>query len=288
LVALAGCEKQQPAPVMAPSQPQLPAGHPPMTAANPAINYGNLQGGIVKEIKNGGGYTYALVERDGRKIWAAGPQSAIKVGDPVAWADGSLMRNFKSSTLDTTFEEIFFISAFIDPTRMPAASAPSTAQQGPQGKVMEVLNGGGYTYAKVNQGDKTIWVAGPMAAVEVGQQISWQQGSLMTNFKSSSLNRTFDEIYFSAGFTSANPQESATQQAFNHGIVEEVIKAAGYDYIQVKVDNQLLWLAAPESNVVQKNAIRWRNGAVMKNFKSSSLNREFAEIIFVDAVEVSG
>lgn len=73
------------------------------------------------------------------------------------------------------------------------------AQGGPSGKVIETMNSGGYTYVHIeNNGQKT-WVAIPQTEVKVGQKVTFQPGMLMKNFKSKSLKRVFDVIYFSGG-----------------------------------------------------------------------------------------
>lgn len=64
------------------------------------------------------------------------------------------------------------------------------------GKVVETMTSGGYTYALLeNKGVKT-WVAMPETAVAVGQELVFDGGSEMWNFKSKSLGRTFDKIMF--------------------------------------------------------------------------------------------
>ncbi len=63
----------------------------------------------VLETMNGGGYTYVQVKTESGVVWAAGPQATVKVGDKVNLADGMLMSDFHSETLDRTFEEIYFV-----------------------------------------------------------------------------------------------------------------------------------------------------------------------------------
>lgn len=68
------------------------------------------------------------------------------------------------------------------------------------GKVVETLNSGGYTYVCLEKGGKKTWVAVPeMSGVKVGSEMSFTPGSEMVNFKSKTLGRTFDSIYFSSG-----------------------------------------------------------------------------------------
>lgn len=68
-----------------------------------------------------------------------------------------------------------------------------------KGKVLEVLESGGYTYAQIDMKGAKIWVAVPQTKIEKGKVASFQPGMLMENFKSKTMDRTFDKIYFSNG-----------------------------------------------------------------------------------------
>ncbi len=99
VVSISGCnsakkEAQAPAP-----QAQ------PAAAAVPADN--SLSGKVV-ETMNSGGYTYVLIENNGKKTWVAAPQTTVKVGQQVTCQPGGEMRNFTSKTLHRTFESIIF------------------------------------------------------------------------------------------------------------------------------------------------------------------------------------
>ncbi|MBI5196715.1 MAG: hypothetical protein HZA10_10400 [Nitrospirae bacterium] len=68
------------------------------------------------------------------------------------------------------------------------------------GKVTETMNSSGYTYVRIEQANsEKIWVAVPETKVTKGKTISFEPGAVMTNFKSKTLNRTFDKIIFSSG-----------------------------------------------------------------------------------------
>jgi len=85
----------------------------------------------------------------------------------------------------------------------PAAPAAPAATEGPAlaGTVVETMNSGGYTYAKLDQGGgATVWVAGPETPLKVGSKLDKLDGTLMPNFRSQTLNRTFDQIYFIGSF----------------------------------------------------------------------------------------
>jgi hypothetical protein len=67
------------------------------------------------------------------------------------------------------------------------------------GKVVETMNAGGYTYVCVEKGGAKTWVAVPEMKVTVGSNMAFHPGSVMPNFTSKTLNRTFDSIVFSSG-----------------------------------------------------------------------------------------
>ena len=78
------------------------------------------------------------------------------------------------------------------PQQAPAAS------QGPvgQGKVLTAMHASGYTYMEVDTGDKTVWLAATSLKIKAGDTVQWQGASIMKNFNSKTLHRTFDEILF--------------------------------------------------------------------------------------------
>jgi len=98
----------------------------------------------------------------------------------------------------------------------PAAAAkkPSVKAEnddpsaGPSGKVVETMDGGGYTYVCLEKNGKKTWVAVPKMKAVVGSNMTFQRGHEMQNFPSKSLGRTFDSIIFSGG-----PVVSATAPA---------------------------------------------------------------------------
>lgn len=79
-----------------------------------------------------------------------------------------------------------------------------------QGKVLETMDVGGYTYLQVDDDEGPTWVAVPQQKVDQGQEVAITEGMEMRNFESKTLNRTFDKIYFSAGF------EGEAEQANPH------------------------------------------------------------------------
>ena len=104
VVIASGCNSSKkdapaPAPQAQPSQAQ--------PAANPGQAEPSLSGKVV-ETMNSGGYTYVLLENNGKKTWVAIPATAVKVGQDVTCQPGMEMKNFTSKTLNRTFASIIF------------------------------------------------------------------------------------------------------------------------------------------------------------------------------------
>lgn len=66
-----------------------------------------LSGKIV-ETMNSGGYTYLLLEKDGKQTWAAVKEMNVSVGQEISLDPGHQMVNFTSKTLNRTFDTIIF------------------------------------------------------------------------------------------------------------------------------------------------------------------------------------
>jgi hypothetical protein len=67
------------------------------------------------------------------------------------------------------------------------------------GTVIETMTAGGYTYVCVESGGQRQWVAIPATEVRTGEVVELAAGSVMHNFTSKSLNKTFDTIILSGG-----------------------------------------------------------------------------------------
>jgi hypothetical protein len=205
----------------------------------------------------------------------------------------------------------------------PAAGGPAavSAATPNSGKVLQLLQGGGYTYAEVEMsgGDK-VWIAGGQIDVKPGDVVQWGDSATMTNFASKSLNRTFDRILFvnawgpagatptgvaphgspmggqamgGAGMGAHPPMPQAggepapaAAQNVSSGQVKSVTTGGGYTYLEVAKDGGTVWVAAPITDAKVGDTVSWSDGMVMTNFTSSSLNRKFDQIIFASAVKV--
>ncbi|MHB8122501.1 MAG: hypothetical protein ACYDG4_10145 [Desulfuromonadaceae bacterium] len=124
-LALAGC-KDKPkteAPMTAPQQGQMPAGHPDVAKGSVApggdphagmkaqeIPAGVGKKATVTQTMNSGGYTYVeAADEKGVKAWLALPEMKVVKGDKIEYPETPAMVNFHSKTLNKTFETIYFI-----------------------------------------------------------------------------------------------------------------------------------------------------------------------------------
>ena len=64
--------------------------------------------GKVVETMNAGGYSYVLIEKNGKKTWVAIPMTQVKVGQEITLQPGNEMQNFSSPSLKRTFDSIIF------------------------------------------------------------------------------------------------------------------------------------------------------------------------------------
>jgi hypothetical protein len=72
---------------------------------------GELISGTIVETMDAAGYTYVLVDTGVQKVWAAGTQTAVEVGEKVNLSGGMAMQNFKSQALGRTFDVIYFVGS---------------------------------------------------------------------------------------------------------------------------------------------------------------------------------
>jgi hypothetical protein len=81
------------------------------------------------------------------------------------------------------------------------------------------------------------------------------------------------------GHPSATSQ-SAPNVSTISGKVVETMNSGGYTYVNLEKDGKKRWVAAPSMQVSVGQELKLRNGAVMTNFSSKSLNKTFDSIIF--------
>ena len=81
-------------------------------------------------------------------------------------------------------------------SQQPSMRAPEGPVQ--KGKVLEVANGAGYSYLKLDSGGKPYWIAGMELKVHKGDIVNYINNVEMNKFYSKTLNKTFDRIIFAS------------------------------------------------------------------------------------------
>jgi predicted small lipoprotein YifL len=124
------------------------------------------------------------------------------------------------------------------PAKMEAAAPQAPAGAALHGKVHETFDSGGYTYVRINDGIRDIWVAVSQTPVQVGEEVSFGDGQVMPNFHSKSLDRTFEEIVFSTGIVGkgAPPAGTAPSAASSGGSFTDALQAEGMPATEQNLD----------------------------------------------------
>ncbi|MBU4460790.1 MAG: hypothetical protein KJ579_09510 [Verrucomicrobia bacterium] len=187
-----------------------------LAQAGPAPDATGTITGTVTEAMDGGKYTYLLVQSGTSSLWVATTRIGAVRGDPVRVEGGTLMSDFKSTTLNRTFASILFAQDVrvgtngtgsqvklprghppIDQPRAwesaDPASDPSTVFAG---EVLEVLDTSGYTYVRILTPAGEVWAVSNRLAVKAGDRVKVPGGRWMKDFESPTLKRTFDRVCF--------------------------------------------------------------------------------------------
>lgn len=94
------------------------------------------------------------------------------------------------------------------PASENAGQGAASAEQLPlKGKVLSFVDAGGYTYVEVRENNETVWIAAPQTELLKGIWIRYGKGSVMKDFFSKTLNRTFPSIMFVGRIDIARDQE---------------------------------------------------------------------------------
>ena len=149
------------------------------------------------------------------------------------------------------------------------------------GEVLETLESGGYTYARILTEAGEVWVAGPVTPLEVGSRLSLSGAAAMGSFTSTSLHRTFDDMYFVGAFLDDPPPAGSRR-----GVAKQVLAGSGYTYVEVDVTEAISWIAGPRADVREGDTVAWQGGNEMGQFHSPTLNRTFDNILFVERIWV--
>lgn len=159
-----------------------------------------------------------------------------------------------------------------------AASQPAPSAGGVRGKVLETIDAAGYTYLRLETASGEQWAAITQTAVQVGSQVEIVDATMMRDFESKTLNRTFPAILFGslgngaaapapaeqAQLPPGHPPMSAAPQAAVGEIKVDKAKAAnGKTVVEVWTDRAKL---AGQKVTVQGKVVKVSTGVMGKNW----------------------
>jgi hypothetical protein len=82
----------------------------------------------------------------------------------------------------------------------------------------------------------------------------------------------------------SNPASEAKQE-IHEVVVNEVIQAGSYTYLNVSEKRKKSWLAVPSVQASKGDKISYSGGLIMTDFFSKELNRTFASVLFLESVK---
>jgi hypothetical protein len=138
---------------------ETPAGQSAtIDGSEPAGETAETFSGVVVETMDAGGYTYVLVHTEsGEEVWAAGPQQAMEVDDIVVIKTSMAMPEFRSETLERTFDMLYFVTDFGDPGAAKGHGTDMAAKAGAMGGEMPAghpsMGGGAQSADEVDLSD---------------------------------------------------------------------------------------------------------------------------------------
>ncbi len=115
------------------------------------------------------------------------------------------------------------------------------------GKVTDIIDVTGYTYAEVDTGKGKVWAAGPPTPLKKGDMIAFSSQMPMQNFHSKSLGRDFPIIYFINRYvtnketsTTASPHDQIKPQQIIEPIKGIGKVEGGYTIAEIYTDKKNL------------------------------------------------
>ena len=89
---------------------------------------------------------------------------------------------------------------------------------------------------------------------------------------------------FLAACQKGNEEHVAPQTSGHAVVVQEVIQANAYTYLNVAENGQTFWIAITKADIKEGQKLYYDSGLEMTNFESKDLNRTFESIYFVDQI----
>jgi hypothetical protein len=129
-------------------------------------------------------------------------------------------------TLLTCFSFSLLSTGIINAAHAEQKVAEEKQQTAPKtiyGKVTDVIEAAGYTYAEVDTGKDKVWAATTTSSVKIGDMIAFSTEMPMENFHSKSMKRDFSVVYFVNHFITGKESQNveATATASPHGQISQ-------------------------------------------------------------------
>ncbi len=177
-----------------------------------------------------------------------------------------------------------------------SASPQEYARAEISGNVADTMNSGGYTYVQLDDGTGKVWAAIPQTTVEIGIE-GTVTGSVMKDFTSSTLGKTFAAIIFSDGMQTAaieNPTNAdiiespaSYDRVVVSGMVNQTMDTSGYTYLELDDGTGLIWAAISQAEIATGENVTVSGGA-QSGFESLTLNKTFEVLVMGELVNDDG
>ena len=118
------------------------------------------------------------------------------------------------------------------PAAETSGHPPLPAQGNIAGKVMQTMDVSQYTYLEIDTGDGLVWVAGPLTQVKVGDAVEVPGGIQMVDFRSTTLDRTFEKINLVSVIRVKSQQKGNSESAPGGGDAGAEPQVSGIERIE--------------------------------------------------------
>lgn len=81
-----------------------------------------------------------------------------------------------------------------------------------------------------------------------------------------------------------NSKDQISHSTGHAVVVQDVLQANAYTYLQVKENDQTFWIAITKADIKKGEKLYYEGGLEMQDFESKDLNRTFERIYFVDQI----
>ena len=136
---------------------------------------------------------------------------------------------------------VLSLFSFIGEAGAYGTSAETSKGPAQGGTVLETMEGGGYTYMKLDQDGNTVWIAVRRANVAVGDKVEYIEQMRMPNFTSRTLRKSFDEIVFAelrGEHATVSPMQTIPEIAVGGEPIEKA--EGGYTIAEVFANREAL------------------------------------------------